>query len=184
MTRSRITTIAMLWAGVALPALVPAAAQAQGAAASAAPAQEEATTEEIIVTGVLRDTAASKAPVAVTTVGEEKIRDTVPVSAADLLTEIPGVVVNSDAGETKNTVYARGLSNGTASGTYGYYWTTILEDGMPVVPAPYSNFQPDMFLRADATIKRVQAVRGGSAAVTGPNAPGGLFNYKIGRAHV
>ena len=74
MTRSRITTIAMLWAGVALPALVPAAAQAQGAAASAAPAQEEATTEEIIVTGVLRDTAASKAPVAVTTVGEEKIR--------------------------------------------------------------------------------------------------------------
>lgn len=177
MTRSRITTIAMLWAGVALPALVPAAAQAQGAAASAAPAQEEATTEEIIVTGVLRDTAASKAPVAVTTVGEEKIRDTVPVSAADLLTEIPGVVVNSDAGETKNTVYARGLSNGTASGTYGYYWTTILEDGMPVVPAPYSNFQPDMFLRADATIKRVQAVRGGSAAVTGPNAPGGLFNY-------
>jgi outer membrane receptor protein involved in Fe transport len=34
-----------------------------------------------------------------------------------------------------------------------------------------------MFLRVDATTKTVQAVRGGSAAVTGPNAPAGLFNY-------
>lgn len=133
--------------------------------------------DEIIVTGVLRDTLASKAPVAVTNVNEQRIRDLVPVSAADLLTEIPGVVVNSDAGEVKNSVYARGLSNGTSAGTFGYYWTQILEDGLPIVPSLYSNFQPDLFLRADATTKRVQAVRGGSAAVTGPNAPGGLFNY-------
>ncbi|MGA1810602.1 TonB-dependent receptor [Sphingobium sp. WW5] len=138
---------------------------------------QPASDADIVVTGVLRDTLASKAPIALTNVNDQKIRDVVPVSAADLLTEIPGVVVNSDNGETKNSVYARGLSNGTASGTFGYYWTQILEDGMPVVPSLYSNFQPDMFLRADVTTKRVQAVRGGSAAVTGPNAPGGLFNY-------
>ncbi|NOW48431.1 outer membrane receptor protein involved in Fe transport [Novosphingobium sp. SG751A] len=153
------------------------------AAAVTAPAMaqtrnnERATNEEIIVTGVLRDTMASKAPISSTTVGEEKIQTTVPLSAADLLTEIPGVVVNSDAGEAKATVFARGLSNGTDASTYGYYWTTMMEDGLPLTPAPYSNFQPDMFLRADVTIKRVQAVRGGSAAITGPNAPAGLFNY-------
>lgn len=150
---------------------VPSGAMAQGAKT------DQTTTEEIIVTGVLRDTMASKAPISTTTVGEDKIQQTVPLSAADLLTEVPGVVVNSDAGEAKATVFARGLSNGTDASTYGYYWTTMLEDGLPLTPAPYSNFQPDMFLRADVTIKRVQAVRGGSAAVTGPNAPSGLFNY-------
>lgn len=163
----------------ASPATAPAAVEAAASQADAPPsaAVPDASSEDIIVTGVLRDTLASKAPVAVTNVNEQRIRDVVPVSAADLLTEIPGVVVNSDAGEIKNSVYARGLSNGTSAGTFGYYWTQILEDGLPVVPSLYSNFQPDLFLRADATIKRVQAVRGGSAAVTGPNAPGGLFNY-------
>ena len=131
----------------------------------------------VIVTGVLRDTAAGKAAISSTTVDEERMRATVPVSAADLLSEIPGVIVTSDAGESRNTVYARGISSGTSAGTVGYYWNTLLEDGLPVVGGLFSNFSPDMFLRADATIKRVQAVRGGSAAVTGPNAPAGLFNY-------
>ncbi|MBJ7414599.1 MAG: TonB-dependent receptor [Niveispirillum sp.] len=167
--------LAQTTAPVNKAAPAPAATPAPAPAPSATPATE--LLEEIVVTGVLRDTVASKAPIALTTVGEERIREVVPISAADLLTEIPGVVVNSDNGEVKNSVYARGLSNGTASGTFGYYWTQMLEDGLPVTPVLYSNFQPDLFLRPDAMNKRVQAVRGGSAAVTGPNAPGGLFNY-------
>jgi outer membrane receptor protein involved in Fe transport len=101
-------------------------------------AQQAASDASIVVTGVLRDTLASRAPIALTNVNDQKIRDVVPVSAADLLTEIPGAVVNSDAGATKNSVYARGLSNETSAGTFGYYWTQILEDGMPVVPSRWS----------------------------------------------
>jgi outer membrane receptor protein involved in Fe transport len=131
----------------------------------------------VVVTGVLHDTTADKAAISVTTLDEDRMRALAPVSAADLLTEIPGVVVTSDAGESRNTVYARGISNGTSAGTVGYYWNALLEDGLPVVGGLFSNFSPDMFLRVDATTKTVQAVRGGSAAVTGPNAPAGLFNY-------
>jgi outer membrane receptor protein involved in Fe transport len=131
----------------------------------------------VVVTGVLRNTTADKAAISVTTIDEDRIRAVAPVSAADLLTEIPGVVVTSDAGEARNTVYTRGISSGTSAGTVGYYWNALMEDGLPVVGGLFSNFSPDMFLRADATIKTVQAVRGGSAAVTGPNAPAGLFNY-------
>jgi outer membrane receptor protein involved in Fe transport len=131
----------------------------------------------VVVTGVLRNTTADKAAISVTTIDEDRMRAVAPVSAADLLTEIPGVVVTSDAGEARNTVYARGISNGTSAGTVGYYWNALMEDGLPVVGGLFSNFSPDMFLRADATTKTVQAVRGGSAAVTGPNAPAGLFNY-------
>lgn len=141
------------------------------------PAKGEDAPAVVIVTGVLRDTAAGKAAISSTTVDEARLRALVPVSAADLLSEIPGVIVTSDAGEARNTVYARGISNGTSAGTVGYYWNALLEDGLPVVGGLFSNFSPDMFLRADATTKRVQAVRGGSAAVTGPNAPAGLFNY-------
>jgi outer membrane receptor protein involved in Fe transport len=76
----------------------------------------------VVVTGVLRDTTSDKAAISVTTIDEDRMRAVAPVSAADLLSEIPGVVVTSDAGEARNTVYARGISNGTSAGTVGYYW--------------------------------------------------------------
>jgi iron complex outermembrane receptor protein len=150
---------------------------AQTTAPATAPPAGEQEPNVVIVTGVLRDTSADKAAISSTTIDEERLRAVVPLSAADLLSEIPGVVVTTDAGESRNTVYARGISNGTSAGTVGYYWNALLEDGLPVVGGLFSNFSPDMFLRADLTTKRVQAVRGGSAAVTGPNAPAGLFNY-------
>lgn len=172
-------------------ALLPAVAWSQGApSAAAAPDDKQSAGERrtnkreqasdaqtIVVTGVLTKTTADKAALSVTTLDEERLRAVAPVSAADLLSDIPGVVVTSDAGEVRNTVYTRGISTGTSAGTVGYYWNALMEDGLPVIGMPLSNFSPDMFLRADATVKSVQAVRGGSAAVTGPNAPAGLFNY-------
>jgi iron complex outermembrane recepter protein len=146
-------------------------------APTAASDKKDDNPQVVVVTGVLRNTTADKAAISVTTLDEERMRAVAPVSAADLLTEIPGVVVTSDAGEGRNTVYTRGISSGTSAGTVGYYWNALMEDGLPVVGGLFSNFSPDMFLRVDATNKTIQAVRGGSAAVTGPNAPAGLFNY-------
>jgi outer membrane receptor protein involved in Fe transport len=168
----------MSWqAGAGLLVLSTTAFAQTTAPAGAANKDKDNPQNVVVVTGVLRNTTADKAAISVTTIDEDRIRAVAPVSAADLLTEIPGVVVTSDAGETRNTVYARGISNGTSAGTVGYYWNALMEDGLPVVGGLFSNFSPDMFLRADATTKTVQAVRGGSAAVTGPNAPAGLFNY-------
>jgi len=164
---------ASAWAQTAAPA----AATAESKSASGAKKADKTELPVVVVTGVLQSTTADKAALSITSIDEDRLRAVVPVSAADLLSEVPGVVVTSDAGEVRNTVYTRGISNGTSAGTVGYYWNTLLEDGLPVIGMPQSNFSADMFLRADATVKSVQAVRGGSAAVTGPNAPAGLFNY-------
>jgi outer membrane receptor for ferrienterochelin and colicin len=43
--------------------------------------------------------------------------------------------------------------------------------------ATYGNYGPDYFLRPDATLGRLEAVKGGTASILGANAPGGIFNY-------
>lgn len=137
----------------------------------------DASGEEIIVTGVLNRTAKRDAAVAISTIDSETVQRSAPISAADLLKNVPGVYVNSSIGEARNIVYARGLSVGTQAATSGYYFVALLDDGLPVTGIQGSGFQPDSFYRQDLTLKRVEALRGGSATVTGPNAPGGLFNY-------
>jgi iron complex outermembrane recepter protein len=132
--------------------------------------------EEIIVTGVL--TGAQVAPsIAVSVINSEQLRLQAPVSTADILRNVPGVFVNSALGEVRNIVYSRGISANSAEAASGYYYVSLQEDGLPVTNVTASNYSPDFFLRQDITTARVEALRGGTAVVTGPNAPGGIFNY-------
>ena len=138
---------------------------------------------EVIVTGVFDKRERMDASIAISTLSAREIAQQVPVSASDLLKNVPGVFVNAARGEVNNQVYSRGVSaGGTNSG--GYYYVSMQEDGLPVTNVQFNGgfFGPDFFLRADATLGRLEAVRGGSAAITGPNAPGGIFNYvsKVG----
>jgi outer membrane receptor for Fe3+-dicitrate len=116
--------------------------------------------EEIIVTGVFDKRKKMEASVAITTINSTQIAKMVPASAADLLKNVPGVYVNSALGEIRNTVYSRGVSVGSNDGASGYYYVSMQEDGLPVTNATYGNYGPDYFLRADATIGRLEAVRG------------------------
>ncbi len=159
------------WAGVSLATL---------ASASMAAAQTAATTatedDEIVVTGVV--TGAQSAPsIAVSVLKDAQLRAFAPVSTADLLRNVPGVFVNSALGEVRNIVYSRGVSANSAEAASGYYYVSLQEDGLPVTNVTATNYTPDFFLRQDLTIGRVEALRGGTAVVTGPNAPGGIFNY-------
>jgi outer membrane receptor protein involved in Fe transport len=133
--------------------------------------------DEVVVTGVFDKRKKMEASVAISTVSSKEIAKIAPVSAADLLKNVPGVYVNSSLGEIRNTVYSRGVSVGSNSGANGYYYVSMQEDGLPVANATYSNWGPDYFLRADATLGRLEAVRGGTASILGANAPGGIFNY-------
>jgi iron complex outermembrane recepter protein len=164
-----------LMRGTALAAII--CGCAVGLAPDASAQQEGEAIETVVVTGVLHNMLEGKAPISVTTLNSEDLQKKVPISAADILAEIPGVTVTTDAGESKNTVVTRGLSYGTSSNTAGYYWVKLVEDGMPVIAEPFSNFMPDEFLRSDIMTKTVQAINGGSGAITGPNAPSGIFNY-------
>jgi len=138
---------------------------------------ESSDLNEVIVTGVFDKRTTLNSSIAISTLSAAQIDKQAPVSAADLLKNIPGVYVNSSLGEIRNTVYSRGVSAGSDDGSSGYYYVSMQEDGLPVTNATFSNYGPDYFYRADATLGKLEAVRGGTASILGNNAPGGIFNY-------
>jgi len=161
------------------------AAFAEAAAADAADANSPQTDQasapqdqgEIIVTGVFGARSIESAPISINVVSNQQLAQHAAVSAADLLKNIPGVFVNSSLGEIRNVVFSRGISANSLDGASGYYYVSLQEDGLPVELATANNFGPDYFLRPDLNLARVEGLRGGTAAITGPNAPGGIFNY-------
>ncbi len=132
---------------------------------------DAAALDEVVVTGVFDKRTKMNASVAISTLNTRQIEGVVPNSSADLLKNLPGVYVNTSRGEVGNSIYTRGLNyNG------GFFYVSMQEDGLPVMGIS-GLVQPDGYLRADATLNRIEAVRGGTASILGPNAPGGLFNY-------
>lgn len=152
---------------------------AAGAEEASVPTQKtpDEKSERIIVTGVFKSSSEDGSAVAISSVDEEALRRTIPMSSADILKDIPGVFVNSALGEVRNIVYSRGISANSLDGNNGYFYVSMQEDGLPVQNAIMTNFGPDMYSRVDLMTKRVEAVRGGASAITGANAPGGIFNY-------
>tara|TARA_R110000744_G_scaffold221454_1_gene340410 strand:+ start:1057 stop:3942 length:2886 start_codon:yes stop_codon:yes gene_type:complete len=135
------------------------------------------TLDEVVLTGVFDKRKRMDASVAITTLSAEFIENQVPNSASDLLKNVPGVYVNSSVGEIRNSVSSRGITVGSTDGSFGYEYVSMQEDGLPLTNTTYFSYGPDFFLRADATLSRVDAVRGGPASITAANAPGGVFNY-------
>jgi iron complex outermembrane recepter protein len=148
---------------------------AQESAGDAGAGKEKESLEEIVVTGVMRPQA--PVSVAVSTLSAESVAQMVPISAADLLRNVPGVFVNTALGEIRNVVYSRGISANSSEAANGYYYVSMQEDGLPVTNVLVNNYGPDFFYRQDLGLARLEALRGGTATVTGPNAPGGIFNY-------
>lgn len=160
------------------PATLAVTAAEGGAAANLSLRHSATTLSSVVVTGVFDARSAREASVAITTLDTNAIRLAVPVSSADVLKKVPGVFVNSALGEIRNIVYSRGVSAGSVEADRGYFYVSMQEDGLPVTSVTGGNYGPDYFFRADATVARVEAVRGGSASITTANAPGGIFNYR------
>ncbi len=131
----------------------------------------------VIVTGSPVKTKAKKANVSYSVITEEDMSKFTPISADDMLRDLPGVVVETNDGVARNEVFTRGMTVGTGSNTSGYFWTTILEDGLPVVPFKFSGFQDGYFNRTDPSTGRVESVRGGSSATAITTGMGSTFNY-------
>jgi len=141
------------------------------------PTAEASTVEEVVVTGVFNATSIENAPISVAAVTADQIAQQAPVSTADALKTVPGVFVNSALGEIRNIVFSRGVSARSLEAAGGYFYVSLQEDGLPVEPQTATNFGPDYFSRLDIMTARIEALRGGTAVVTGANAPGGIFNY-------
>jgi iron complex outermembrane recepter protein len=130
--------------------------------------------EEIIVTGTaVAERTKFESSVAISTFNAEQIAWRAPMSSADLIAAVPGFWVESTAGATQGNVFARGIIQDG-----GYRYVALMEDGLPLYPVfELSFYNPDQLVRVDATIERVEALRGGPAPIFTAGAVGGAINF-------
>jgi outer membrane receptor protein involved in Fe transport len=129
--------------------------------------------DEIVITGSGNPKKKLESSIAITTIGAAQIESQSPNSTADLLQSIPGFLVETSGGETGNNLFARGIPSAGA-----YEYVQFQEDGLPVFEDGALQFANiDNFQRTDLTVKRLEAVKGGSAAIYASGAPGGIINF-------
>ena len=172
--RSRIVFRDMLLTGSACLAGVPVFAQAVPApstqtasiAETPTPAAEDDT---IVVTGLTtRNRPLITASADITIANEADLIRKAPRSTADLLELVPGIFVEGTAGEVSNNYSVRGLQGG------GQRFVQLEEDGLPII---YGGGGADFFFSQDATIERLEAVKGGSSGVLTVNGAGATINF-------
>ncbi len=135
--------------------------------------ESEQLLDQVIVTGTTNPKTKLESSVAITTIKADQIEMRVVQNNADLLKAIPGLWVESTGGEAPANVWVRGFPQ---SG--GYTFLGIMEDGLPVFQSGYNSMpSPDQFFKTDATIKSVEAIRGGSAPIIMQGAGGAVVNY-------
>jgi outer membrane receptor protein involved in Fe transport len=130
--------------------------------------------EAVVVSGTFNPASKLESSTAITTVSARQIGEQAPRGVAELLKSVPGFQVMSNSGETGADVTVRGLPVAEQS---SFRYVRLAEDGLPVFEPPGLLFAfPDAMARLDETVERVEAVRGGSAAVFGSGTPGGIVN--------
>lgn len=170
-TQSAFRLHTLAWAVTAALAAPAALAQDGSEAASD---NNAVNLDSVVVTGTATAKTKLKAAVSVSTVGAEAIEQSSPRNAAEILRNIPGIRSESTGGEGNANIAVRGLP--VASG--GAKFLQLHEDGLPVMEFGDIAFgNADIFLRADYTLERIEAVRGGSASTFASNSPGGIVNF-------
>ena len=158
-----------LYAGAAASALLASPAFAQDNADEGV-----AEGEEIIVTAVARGQNRIESSVSVSAIGAEAITNLGAPSSADLIRQIPGIRSEASGGEGNANIAVRGIPVSTGGARY----IQLQEDGLPILEFGDIIFgNADNFLRADRSVARVEAVRGGSASTFASNAPGAVINF-------
>lgn len=132
--------------------------------------------QNVVVTGNFEPRLQLESSTAVTTLESKALRQVFQRGTADLLQAIPGTFTDPSAGEVFTKVYARGIS-ASAEDDMGWYYVSLQEDGLPVSLVQHSYYSPEIFHRIDLTTEKVEAIRGGSAAITALNGPGGIYNF-------
>lgn len=130
--------------------------------------------ERIVVTGVTKNQSVMQSSVSVSSLSAEQFQVATPRTSVELLRSIPGIRAESTGGEGNANIAVRGLP--VAAG--GAKFLQLQEDGLPIMQFGDIAFgTADIFLRTDASIARVEAIRGGSASTTSSNSPGGIVNF-------
>ncbi len=136
-------------------------------------AQTSQNLQEVVVTATARQVTKLDASYNVVTADAELIKESNPLSAADLLKIAPGIWPESSGGETGLNVEVAGFPSG---GDTPFFTTMIM--GMPVYGSSNLSYMDTAsFIRLDDTVQRLEVVQGGPGAVFGPGQMGGTGNY-------
>lgn len=129
---------------------------------------------EVIVTGVVNPRSAISSSVSISTLKPDAVQQASPRSTAEILRSIPGVRSEASAGDGNTNITVRGVPIATGGSKY----LQLHEDGLPVLQFGDIAFgTADIFLRADYTVDRIEALRGGSASTLASNSPAGVINF-------
>lgn len=130
--------------------------------------------DEVIVTGTANPRSKLESSVSITTLKPDEIAKTTPRTTAELFRTIPGIRSESSGGDGNTNITVRGVPISAGGSKY----LQLQEDGLPIFMFGDIAFATsDIFLRADQTINRIEAVRGGSASTLASNSPAGIINF-------
>ncbi len=136
---------------------------------------QDANMDEVITTGVVSSKGKNKidTSISVSSVNLETIQDLAPTNLAEIYRNLPGIRSESSSGGGNSNVAVRGLPISTGGAKY----LSTQEDGLPILLFGDHLFAPaDGFVKADATLARIESVRGGTASTLTTNGVGGIIN--------
>jgi outer membrane receptor protein involved in Fe transport len=156
-------------------AVLATATLATPAFAQAAADAADVEADEIVVTASGGDKKQLDTSVSVTSISADQIEGLRPSSEAEVFRMIPGIQVPGTSGPGGNSnIAVRGLPVATG----GSPFVQIQEDGLPTVLFGDIQFgNNDYWTHYDASVERVESVRGGGSTTYASQAPGAVINY-------
>jgi len=130
--------------------------------------------DQVIVTGVVNPKSALESSISVSSLKPKAIREFGAVTTAEIFKAIPGIHSEATGGEGNANISVRGIP--ITSG--GSKFMQLHEDGLPVMQFGDISFgNADIYLRADYSVARIEAIKGGSASTFASNSPAGIINF-------
>ena len=128
---------------------------------------------EVFVTGVANPVSKLESSVSISTLEPAAIEASVPRTTADIFRAVPGIRSEASAGDGNTNITVRGVPISAGGSKY----LQLQEDGLPIFLFGDIAFgTADGYLRADQTLARIEAIRGGSASTLASNSPAGVVN--------
>jgi len=131
--------------------------------------------QEVVVTGSHIPQDDASAPMPLTSIGQEFIADTGSANIAEAIVKLPSVSVGQGLSNTQSLVVGAGLSLVSLRGL-GTSRTLVLVDGRRQVSGSPLSAAVDLNTIPAELVDRVEVVTGGTSAIYGADAIGGVIN--------
>jgi len=129
---------------------------------------------DVVIIGNANPKSKLNSSISVSTLKLDDIQKAAPRTTAEIFRSIPGIKAEASGGDGNTNITVRGVPISAGGSKY----LQLQEDGLPVLQFGDIAFATsDIFLRADNTLARIEAIRGGSASTMASNSPAGIINF-------